>query len=192
MDRGAWRATIHGVGKSWTWLNMHAQHALPPKNCETRTLTSEMGCAMLCPSAMPSSLTRTDARTSRTENVWLPIPGLFSQFPPHLPGGMGGAGTLGLWHPPSPQGSQREPGSRHAPRGHPSPVTGLISQNSVETKPHTSAWTFCVPTCLVYLSPGQCCGKFWSNGSRLGQCQESGCVPGLFLATCRWTPPPTI
>ena len=22
-DRGAWRATVHGVAKSWTWLNMH-------------------------------------------------------------------------------------------------------------------------------------------------------------------------
>ena len=28
MDRGAWRATVHGVTKSWTqlkWLSMHAQ-----------------------------------------------------------------------------------------------------------------------------------------------------------------------
>ena len=24
MDRGAWRATIHRVTKSWTWLNTHA------------------------------------------------------------------------------------------------------------------------------------------------------------------------
>ena len=23
MDRGAWRASIHGVTKSWTWLSMH-------------------------------------------------------------------------------------------------------------------------------------------------------------------------
>ena len=23
MDRGAWWATVHGVTKSWTWLNMH-------------------------------------------------------------------------------------------------------------------------------------------------------------------------
>ena len=23
-DRGAWRATVHGVTKSWTWLSMHA------------------------------------------------------------------------------------------------------------------------------------------------------------------------
>ena len=24
MDRGAWRATVHGVAKSWTWLSTHA------------------------------------------------------------------------------------------------------------------------------------------------------------------------
>ena len=23
MDRGAWRATVHGVAKRWTWLNIH-------------------------------------------------------------------------------------------------------------------------------------------------------------------------
>ena len=23
MDRGAWRATVHGVTKCWTWLSMH-------------------------------------------------------------------------------------------------------------------------------------------------------------------------
>ena len=26
MDRGAWRATVHGVAKSWTWLGMHEIH----------------------------------------------------------------------------------------------------------------------------------------------------------------------
>ena len=26
MDRGAWRATVHGVAKSWTWLIMHASY----------------------------------------------------------------------------------------------------------------------------------------------------------------------
>ena len=26
MDRGAWRATVPGVTKSWTRLNTHAQH----------------------------------------------------------------------------------------------------------------------------------------------------------------------
>ena len=34
MDRGAWRATIHGVAKSWTWLSnwvcMHSQHPSQP------------------------------------------------------------------------------------------------------------------------------------------------------------------
>ena len=24
MDRGAWRATVHGVAKSWVWLSVHA------------------------------------------------------------------------------------------------------------------------------------------------------------------------
>ena len=26
MDRGAWRATVHGVAKSWTRLSMHTQY----------------------------------------------------------------------------------------------------------------------------------------------------------------------
>jgi len=32
MDRGAWRAIVHGVAKSWTWLNTHAIyiHVFPP------------------------------------------------------------------------------------------------------------------------------------------------------------------
>ena len=25
MDSGAWRVTVHGVAKSWTWLSMHTQ-----------------------------------------------------------------------------------------------------------------------------------------------------------------------
>ena len=25
MDRRAWQATVHGVAKSWTWPNTHAQ-----------------------------------------------------------------------------------------------------------------------------------------------------------------------
>ena len=27
MDRGAWRAIVHGVAKSWTWLSDEAQHS---------------------------------------------------------------------------------------------------------------------------------------------------------------------
>ena len=33
MDRGAWRATVHGVAKSWTQLSdftvLHLEHSLP-------------------------------------------------------------------------------------------------------------------------------------------------------------------
>ena len=47
MDRGAWRASIHGVTKSWTWLSMHTyggasgnnwlrEHTEREKNEETR------------------------------------------------------------------------------------------------------------------------------------------------------------
>ena len=28
MDRGAWRATVHGVTKSWTRLSNQAQHSI--------------------------------------------------------------------------------------------------------------------------------------------------------------------
>ena len=28
MDRGAWRATVHGIAKSWTRLSMHAQASI--------------------------------------------------------------------------------------------------------------------------------------------------------------------
>ena len=28
MERGAWRATVHGVAESWTWLNDSAQHTV--------------------------------------------------------------------------------------------------------------------------------------------------------------------
>ena len=48
MDRGAWRATVHGVIKSQTWLNMHAQKfcaclplSLPP---HTSVSLSISGC----------------------------------------------------------------------------------------------------------------------------------------------------
>ena len=30
MDRGAWWATVHGVTKSWTWLNKHVQESEDP------------------------------------------------------------------------------------------------------------------------------------------------------------------
>ena len=38
MDRGAWRATVHGVAKSWTQLTKHAQtHYEPgPSQCFVR------------------------------------------------------------------------------------------------------------------------------------------------------------
>ena len=26
MDRGAWRATVHGVTESWTWVGTHNTH----------------------------------------------------------------------------------------------------------------------------------------------------------------------
>ena len=28
IDRGAWRATVHGIAKSWTRLSMHAQASI--------------------------------------------------------------------------------------------------------------------------------------------------------------------
>ena len=31
MDRGAWKATVHRVTKSWTLLNMHASVVKPGK-----------------------------------------------------------------------------------------------------------------------------------------------------------------
>ena len=34
MDRGAWRATVHGVSKSWTRLNALSTHAYPTKPFE--------------------------------------------------------------------------------------------------------------------------------------------------------------
>ena len=50
MDRGAWRATVHGVAQSQTRLSLHAQHAQPggrgkgldacPKADSPRTATS--------------------------------------------------------------------------------------------------------------------------------------------------------
>ena len=33
MDRRAWWATVHGVAKSWIWLNMHAQAGLCFEQC---------------------------------------------------------------------------------------------------------------------------------------------------------------
>ena len=27
MDRGAWRATVHGIAKSWIWLKQLSMHA---------------------------------------------------------------------------------------------------------------------------------------------------------------------
>ena len=37
MDRGAWRATVHGVAKSWTWLKRLSRHAcMPWLYCEGR------------------------------------------------------------------------------------------------------------------------------------------------------------
>ena len=32
MDRGAWRATVHGVAKSWTQLKLVSMHAHRPRN----------------------------------------------------------------------------------------------------------------------------------------------------------------
>ena len=29
LDRGAWRATVHGLAKNWTQMSMHMQHADP-------------------------------------------------------------------------------------------------------------------------------------------------------------------
>ena len=37
MDRGTWRAAVHGVVKSWTQLKQLSTHALP-KRCQTRAV----------------------------------------------------------------------------------------------------------------------------------------------------------
>ena len=40
MDRGAWCATVHGVTKSWTQLNMHTlPPPLPPTQCQAVLVT---------------------------------------------------------------------------------------------------------------------------------------------------------
>ena len=55
MDRGAWRVTVHGVAKSWTWLSTHTHTHTLVHWCEnTYTLMWELGlsfwlfCSWLC------------------------------------------------------------------------------------------------------------------------------------------------
>ena len=37
MDRGVWRATVHGVIKSWTWLSGYHFHSLISELCQSRS-----------------------------------------------------------------------------------------------------------------------------------------------------------
>ena len=45
MDRGAWRATVHGVSKSWTWLKWLNMHT-----CTTSLRPRSILCTSVAPS----------------------------------------------------------------------------------------------------------------------------------------------
>ena len=59
MDRGAWQATVHGVIKSWTWLNIHTR--THPALAERRTGSWRTLPAL---STLPSSPTPTGEEIS--------------------------------------------------------------------------------------------------------------------------------
>ena len=44
MDRGAWRATVHGNAKSWTWLEWLSQHACTSTSKACQLLQEELKC----------------------------------------------------------------------------------------------------------------------------------------------------
>ena len=65
MDRGAWRATVHGAVQSWTWLERLSRHARTPIRIQTEILTHiyiyifiYLFLAMSCNLWFPSSPTR--------------------------------------------------------------------------------------------------------------------------------------
>ena len=43
MDRGAWRATVHGVANSWTWLKQLSIHASKNKTRQNRVFRKHNG-----------------------------------------------------------------------------------------------------------------------------------------------------
>ena len=50
MDRGAWRATVQSIAKSWTWLKWPHRHTLfgNHKNINKQNLRSELTITMQC------------------------------------------------------------------------------------------------------------------------------------------------
>ena len=46
MDRGAWRATVHGVSKSWTWLKRLSSHVILSREKRSR-FQSKFSCVSI-------------------------------------------------------------------------------------------------------------------------------------------------
>ena len=55
MDREAWRAAVHGVTKSWTWLKWLRMHACPSSRWCHPTLSSSVAPFSCCLQSFPAS-----------------------------------------------------------------------------------------------------------------------------------------